>query len=188
MTTIDIHKFAPLLPLRNNWRIIAEECCALDRENSIDVSAFKSREQVAEKLKEHGPSWIRGWDGYNGWLNWGIILNYQFPLGDAGLPKTSEFLRSIPGLKFAGISLLKGGTLLREHMHPEMKSESLLTFHLGLEVPPECYLNVNGNFEAEKAGRVLIFDGSLPHYAFNASDKDRLILYCEFSPKGIALK
>lgn len=185
---IDVSQFEPLLFLQRNWLTIASECSTLPRNKIFPIPEYVNREDVAIALVKSGnPAWIKGWDGVDNWLNWGIAINYQFPLGDAGVPKTSALLRQVYGIKFANLSLFKGGVMLPLHTHPEMQREVLLTFHLGLDIPSECYLNVDGETVQEQNGRALVFDGSKPHYSFNASPNDRLILYCEFSPQKLSL-
>jgi beta-hydroxylase len=174
--------------LRENWIDIRDECAALDR---ADVLQFergdKTHEMVAQALIENGRAqWVQSWgEQKEKWLNWGVLMYDQFPLGDAGVPKTAGLLRKIRGFKVAALSLFKPGVLLPAHTHPELGREQLLTFHLGLVCPPNNYLNADGEFAREEDGKAIAFDGSRPHFAFNASDSDRLILYCEFSPAEI---
>ena len=55
--------------------------------------------------------------------------------------------------------------------------------HLPLETAPEAnyaYLNVNGQFRQHVLGQPIVFDGSLDHFALNASHCDRTVLYVEF--------
>jgi hypothetical protein len=181
-------QFPALLNLQKQWKMIAIECDALKRNNATDVSAIgDTREKVAAYLIKNKPQWISGWDGFDKWWNWGIALNYQFPLDDANIPKTVSLLKSIAGLKFASLSLFKGGCMLPQHVHAE--NERLLTFHLGLDVPQYCCaVNVDGNMLYEGNGQILVFDGTKPHYSFNASNKDRLILYGEFIADGGGIK
>jgi aspartyl/asparaginyl beta-hydroxylase (cupin superfamily) len=183
---IDATQFEPLMVLRENWRVIRDECAIIDRNNVHETDRVgKTHEMVARELVESGrPQWIRSWgEQMDKWLNWGFTIHDQFPLGDAGAPKTTGLLRHIRGLKVAALSLLKPGVVLPVHTHPELGQEGLLTFHLGLEVPLDlCYLSADGEFAREEDGKAVTFDGSRPHYAFNASHADRLILYCEFSP------
>jgi hypothetical protein len=182
MTFYAVEQFPPLVLLWNNWRNIAAECNILDRTSAIDVRHVRNREDVLFLL-DNKPGYIQGWDGIEKWLNYGIAINYQFPLGDAGIPKTVSLLKRIAGLKFASLSLFKGGAMLPIHTHDE--NEGLLTFHLGIDVPKYCCaVNVDGEMHYEANGNALVFDGTKPHYSFNASDKDRLILYCEFIPGG----
>lgn len=182
---IDVSEFEPLLFLQRNWPTIAAESKMLCSAKRFYVSGEMSREDVAHKLITEGPQWVCGWDGHDKWRNWGIAINYQYLLGDAGLPKTSALLKQVSGIRFANLSLFNGGCMLPVHAHPENKG--LLTFHLGLDVPEECYLNVNGENIQEENGKTIVFDGMLPHYSFNASSKDRLILYCEFDHEKLKL-
>ena len=186
---VDPEQFKPLMVLRNNWRAIREECRVLDRN---DIAEFErgalSHGQITQKLIANGRmQWVKAWGSHKDkWLNWGFCLYDQYPFGDAGAPKTTKLLRHIKGLKVAALALFKPGVLLPIHSHPELKAENLLTFHLGPDVPPDhCYLHADGEFAREEEGKAIVFDGSRPHYAFNASRKDRLILYCEFSPEKL---
>lgn len=162
--------------ITENWQSIAGEVKSLPRD-FIDVSHLKTRVEAAAAVIESGKlQWVKGWDGYGDWLAWGVMLQGQF-LG--GAPITESFLKDIPGLNFAAFLNLKAGTVLKNHAHPE--NTGIMTYHLGLDVPEECYLKTDGKFYFDKNGKGYVFDGTKPHYAFNASDKDRLILHCEFA-------
>lgn len=169
--------------------MLRDECAALDRTNIAKFDrAGKTHEDVARALVTEGkPSWIKGWgEADEKWLSWGLIMHDSCPLGEAGVPKTTALLQHIRGLKVAALSLFRPGLLLPVHSHPELADEGLLTFHLGLEVAPDhCWLYADETFIREEAGKAIVFDGSKPHYAFNASDADRLILYCEFYPNKV---
>ena len=43
-----------------------------------------------------------------------------------------------------------------------------------------CLLNVAGEIRQHVTGGTIVFDGSLPHWAVNASAEERVILYLEF--------
>jgi len=186
---VDPSQYKPLMFLHENWRVIREECAALDRNDISDIErSGKSHEAVTRDYVSRGRTqWVRSWGEHKDkWLNWGLIVHDEIVLGDAGAPKTTNLLRHIRGIKVAALSLFKPGVLLPIHTHPELGVERLLSFHLCLEAPNEgCYLNADGEFAREEAGAAIVFDGSRPHYAFNASDVDRLLLYCEFSPEGL---
>lgn len=162
--------------ITDNWQIIANEAKSLPRD-CIDVSGLNSRTEVMAALIESGKlQWVEGWDGYRDWQAYPIIIDGE-PSG-ASNPVTESLLSKIPGIKFASFLNMKPGTILRNHAHPE--NQGLLTYHLGLDVPVECYLKTDGRFYSEKNGKGFVFDGTKPHYAFNASNKERLILHCEF--------
>jgi len=166
--------------------VIADECAALDRANILQIDREgKSHDEVTRDVIKGGkPGWVHAWgENKDKWLNWGIVLYDQFPLGDAGMPKTAAMFRNIEGIKVAALSWFKPGTIIPIHSHPEFAAERLLTFHLGLDTPAaHCHLSVGGKFIPGRKRDAFIFDGYEPHYAFNASNEDRIILYCEFYP------
>lgn len=169
-----IESFDDLNTLEQNWLTIANEVADLP-EDSIDVSWAKTRAQAAEAVFKSGKmQWVEGWDGYKNWLAWGLVLDGEFL---DGMPQTRKLLENVRGLQFAAILNMRGCTIMRNHAHPE--NAGLLTYHLGLFVPEECYLKADGNFYQHETGKGLIFDGTKPHYAFNASGTDRFILHCE---------
>jgi hypothetical protein len=51
-----------------------------------------------------------------------------------------------------------------------------LICHLPLIVPPNCGFRVAGETRAWEAGKLLVFDDSVEHEAWNDSDQDRIIL------------
>lgn len=91
----------------------------------------------------------------------------------------------------AALSRMKPNTILPVHNHPELLEEGLLQFHITLNAAIQydfSYLNLNGEWHRNKLGEAFVFDGSLDHFALNASPQDRIILYIEFySQQHIAL-
>jgi beta-hydroxylase len=94
-------------------------------------------------------------------------------------------LSDVPGVKVAAFVRLAPDGFLGAHRHPELREEGLLQMHLTLEAADEAnyaYLNVEGEFRQHVPGEGFVFDGSLDHFALNASPEDRVILYLEFRP------
>jgi len=54
-----------------------------------------------------------------------------------------------------------------------------LICHLPLIVPPDCRLRVGNEVRLVEAGKMLIFDDSIEHEAWNDSDETRVILLFE---------
>ena len=54
----------------------------------------------------------------------------------------------------------------------------VLRCHIALDIPTtgDCGLNVEGEIKLHKTGEVIVFDDSKPHFAFNHSDRDRIVL------------
>lgn len=185
---IEPSQFKPLMMLRENWQVMRDECVGLDRDDILDIDREnRTHRQVADALIRNGRvQWVKAWgDQKDRWLNWGFAINDEYPFDYAATPKTVRLLRKVKGLRVAALSLFKPGVRLPLHDHPELGRERILTFHLGLECPPNCYLYADGQFTLAKDGVPIVFDGSRPHYAVNASNSDRLILYCEFSPERV---
>ena len=96
-----------------------------------------------------------------------------------------RLLQQLVGLKVAALSLFRPHVVLPVHSHPELAEEGLLTFHLGLSCPPNCWLGTDGRLIREIDGEAIVFNGARPHFSFNFSPQDRLILYLEFDPQRV---
>ena len=57
----------------------------------------------------------------------------------------------------------------------------VLRCHLGLSVPPDCYLQVGDFKKTWEDGKTLVFDDTYIHSAANNSDQPRVILLLDFS-------
>jgi aspartyl/asparaginyl beta-hydroxylase (cupin superfamily) len=190
-----INDFPKLAQLLDNWHIIQKEFYALkapiipiNRVNKDFTAVYNEVRTHIENDGEYG--WLLGWGGKEGahgnpdWLQYGLIVNYQpVSWALASMPKTFELLKNIPGIKVCGLNTMKANSYLTTHTHPEIAVEGLLQYHVTLDTPQidnYNYLNVNGEFNQNMTGECVIFDGSLDHFAINASRADRTILYIEF--------
>ena len=95
-------------------------------------------------------------------------------------PRTWEtLLRHAPLPRVSGwgptavFSLLKAGT--RIGAHTGMYNTRLIC-HLPLIVPPGCRFRVGNEIREWEAGKLLIFDDTIEHEAWNDSDRDRVVL------------
>ncbi len=91
-------------------------------------------------------------------------------------PRTTELLRGVPGglALQAYFSALQPGAHLERHCGP---TNTILTVHLGLIVPQGgCGLRVLDETREWRRGELLVFNDSLPHEAWNRSDRTRFIL------------
>lgn len=96
----------------------------------------------------------------------------------ARCPRTTELVRTVPGLEIAGFAVLDAGTHLPRHRGPTTS----LRYHLGLLVPepPGASRIVIGDEVHEWAeGRSLVFDDAVEHEAWNDGDEDRYVLFVE---------
>ena len=94
-------------------------------------------------------------------------------------PKTWEAIRQapLPGIYGWGptvvFSLLKAGT--RIPAHNGMYNIRLIC-HLPLIVPPGCRFRVGNEIREWEVGKLMIFDDTIEHEAWNDSDEDRVVL------------
>lgn len=177
-------RFPALERLSSAWTIMRDECVVLDRANVLPISRVgKTHAEMLDELVALAtPGWVEAWGPLKHlWLNYGLMFEDRFPMGDMRVPETVGLLRHLRGVHVAALSLFRPGAYLPVHVHPELGQAGLYTYHLGLDAPADyAYLFSQGVFVREQAGQGFVFDGSKPHFAFNFSDRDRLILYIEF--------
>jgi aspartyl/asparaginyl beta-hydroxylase (cupin superfamily) len=192
--------FPKLEKLAENWTIIRDEFLRLDP-TVMDINRVnKSHQEVYNEIlmriqKGEQYGWVKGWgkEGENSdWIQYGILLNdFIEPMVKKTMPRTTKMLEKIKGIKVCALNMMKAGTILSCHRHPDYHKEGILQLHVGLGDSNEdnyAYLNVNGQFWQHLPGSAVIFDGSLDHFAFNASNTPRTILYMEFYKKELMSK
>jgi tetratricopeptide (TPR) repeat protein len=97
-------------------------------------------------------------------------------------PRTLAALAQVPVATSGGnpaevfISVLAPHTRIPEHYGV---SSAILTAHLPLEVPPGCGLKVHEEVRVPEAGKLMVFDDTWEHSAWNNSDRQRVVLIFE---------
>ena len=97
----------------------------------------------------------------------------------ARFPRTFEALRDLPLPHITTrapsilFSLLKPGARIAPH---NGMINTRLICHLPLIVPPKCGFRVGNEVRAWEPGKLLIFDDTIEHEAWNDSDEDRVIV------------
>ena len=186
----DLSTFSGLERLAQSWTTIRDEYQNLQAP-ILDIDrAGKSHLEVLAELQKRGQGngWLKGWSPQNqpnpDWLSYGLIFMDQTFLNvRQRMPKTTEMLLDIKGIKVCALNMLRPHTLLSTHTHPELPAQGLLQYHLCLTADDDSnfnYFNVDGEFVHQAPGAAYIFDGALPHFALNATRQDRVILYIEF--------
>lgn len=100
-------------------------------------------------------------------------------------PRTTELVRSIPGLTMAGFSVLEPGTHITEHRGP---NKGALRYQLGVVVPGDygdCRIRVGEDMLVWQEGEGVMFDFTVPHEAWNDSDGIRVLLMLEVITPGL---
>eukprot|EP01123_Difflugia_compressa_P007174 TRINITY_DN1973_c0_g1_i2.p1 TRINITY_DN1973_c0_g1~~TRINITY_DN1973_c0_g1_i2.p1 ORF type:complete len:411 (+),score=75.86 TRINITY_DN1973_c0_g1_i2:29-1261(+) len=112
---------------------------------------------------------------------WNVLGMYAFKNKLNGpcqmCPKTTAILEKIPGLQTAIFSTLKPRCHIKPHIGYYQYSEKILRLHMGLVVPQNCVIKVNGEERTWYEGKCLIFDDTFRHEVWNPSyDTTRIIL------------
>jgi aspartate beta-hydroxylase len=97
-------------------------------------------------------------------------------------PQTTTLMRAVPTARMRGsapeimFSRLQAGG----HIVPHFGLMNVrLTVHLGVIIPDQCAIRVADETRSWQEGRVLLFDDSFEHEAWNRSDRDRSVLIFE---------
>jgi beta-hydroxylase len=155
-----------LKALDDNWQTIRDEALAM---------AEQSRIKAAEKHDDIGfNSFFKyGWKRF--YLKW---YDARHPSAEALCPKTVEILKGLPRVKAAMFAELPPGGTLHPHRDPFSGS---LRYHLGLVTPNDdrCYIDVDGERYSWRDGQSVVFDETYIHEAYNKSESNRIILFCD---------
>jgi aspartyl/asparaginyl beta-hydroxylase (cupin superfamily) len=163
----DEHDFPWVPAIEADWRKVRTELDTLlpytaHLPNFQDLSRYQSRLAQGEE--------------------WKTFPFYAFGLKAAGncrrCPETVKLLRRIPGMKTAFFSILAPGKRLPAHRGPY---KGVLRLHLGLLIPePEkCGIRVGREVRHWYDGKIMIFDDTFEHEAWNETEKHRVVLFVD---------
>lgn len=185
--------FPRIAELARHWEIMRDEFLALDAP-ILDINrAGRSIAEIVEDVTRHMQQggeygWLKGWgDGMEvmtTWVQYGLMAyDKPIPFAVPHMPRTIELLRKVGDVKLCALLRMEPNVFLGRHAHVGAWEEGLLHLQLTLDAPDSrnyCYLNVNGEFNQSTNGNLVIFDGSLDHFALNASETTRTVMYLEF--------
>ncbi|ATF88621.1 MULTISPECIES: aspartyl/asparaginyl beta-hydroxylase domain-containing protein [Burkholderia] len=188
-----LEQFPRLNELAAQWEIIRDEFLELNAP-TLDIDRVgKSHVEVYAETLEHVNGggeygWLMGWGEGEApnpdWTAYGLVA-YDEPISfaEARMPKTLALLKRIEGIKICALQRMGPNVFLNTHRHPELHDQDMLQLHITIDAATErdyAYLNVAGHFNQNRIGNAIVFDGSLDHFALNASPSIRTILYMEF--------
>lgn len=152
--------------LDDNWEIIRDEALKM---------AELRRIKAAEKHDDIGfNSFFKyGWKRF--YLKW---YDARHPSAEELCPRTVAILKSLPKVKAAMFAELPPGGKLNKHRDPFAGS---LRYHLGLTTPNDdrCHIIVDGEPYSWRDGESVVFDETYVHEAYNQSEANRIILFCD---------
>lgn len=193
-------KFEIFNELKNNWKDIKTEALSiLTDAPKLNIGRkyenWHNSQEYVDKIKnEYG--WIKSWkkestdDVNDKWLNYGLLyFDEYFTENIKRCPKTHQLLNSIKDkINICGFSYMMGNSVIDLHNDETGIVNNSLAFHLGLIVPKNnesCKLVIKNDdneyyYVNEQEGKIIIFDATYNHYAYNQSNEDRVILYIDF--------
>lgn len=156
--------FPELQKITDNWQTIREEAVRLQDH----IKAAQSHNDAG-----FNTFFKRGWKRF--YLKW---YGDAHPSARELCPRTSELLSQIPSIKAAMFAELPAGSHLGKHRDPYAGS---IRYHLGLQTPNDdrCFIEVDGQQHSWRDGEAVLFDETYVHWAQNATDQTRIILFCD---------
>jgi beta-hydroxylase len=163
---IPLEEFPELAKLNENWQTIRDEAVRLFDEGFIRAAAKNNDWGFYSFFKS-------GWKRF--YLKW---YDDFLPSARALCPQTVELLNSIPNVHGAMFAMLPPGGKLGAHRDPFAGS---LRYHLGLVTPnsDKCRILVDGVPYVWRDGEAFMFDETFIHSAENATETNRIILFCD---------
>ncbi|MGA2999959.1 aspartyl/asparaginyl beta-hydroxylase domain-containing protein, partial [Bradyrhizobium sp.] len=159
-------EFPELAKLNENWQTIRDEAVRLFDEGFIRAAANNNDWGFYSFFKS-------GWKRF--YLKW---YDDFLPSARALCPQTVELLNSIASVHGAMFAMLPPGGKLGAHRDPFAGS---LRYHLGLVTPnsDKCRILVDGVPCVWRDGEAFMFDETFIHSAENATETNRIILFCD---------
>ena len=152
--------------LRSHWEEIRDE--AIKVSESGDIKASKDLDDVG-----FNSFFKTGWTRF--YLKW---YGNPLPSAERLCPRTIELLSNTKTIRAAMFAKLPSGGLLSKHRDPFAGS---LRYHLGLVTPnsDDCFILVDGIKHSWRDGEDVLFDETYIHEAYNNTDTDRIVLFCD---------
>jgi aspartyl/asparaginyl beta-hydroxylase (cupin superfamily) len=160
----NVKEYPWAISIEENWQKIKTEV-----QNFI---AEKDKSFVSNETAYKGIESAKGWSSLSS-MFWGLHTNDDVA---KKCPALFNMLYAVPGIVSISFSRLEPRTKIGEH-HGE--TNAIIRCHLGIEVPaglPECGMNVSGEEKEWEEGKWLFFNDAQHHFAWNNTDKRRIIL------------
>lgn len=164
--------------------VAAMEAAAADIKREL-LAVMQSEEGIRPYVEGDPNRPNRGHALFNdpNWSAFHLIENGKpVPRNSDRCPATMAALSGLPIPVIEGRSPMALFSILRAHTHIPPHNGMLntrLIAHLPLVVPGQCRLRVGNHVREVVEGKMMIFDDSIEHEAFNDSDEIRIILLFE---------
>ncbi|MEZ5897058.1 MAG: aspartyl/asparaginyl beta-hydroxylase domain-containing protein [Parvularculaceae bacterium] len=125
------------------------------------------------------------WQVLSGDLAWGSIHLWKEAKPTdklASFPRTAAALAGADLVRISGVPMEAFFSRLRPgaHIPPHYGlTNARLTVHLPLQIPEDCAIKVGDTINVWEEGKIIAFDDSYQHEAWNRSGRDRVVLIFE---------
>ncbi len=154
--------FPFLKPLTDNFDVIKSELLQLIETNKDQQWLETFPNYVASENK-------KAWKVFSF-----IFFSMKFPENAKLCPQTASLIYSIPEIISCDYSYLKPHTHILPH---KGYTRMVLRCHLPLIVPEgDCAIRIGDETRKWEEGKLMVFDDSFDHEAWNKSDEDRVVL------------
>lgn len=161
MSFLDPYLVDTLLPLAGHWETIRHEY------DYIKDEAVKWPEPI------HNGQWT--------------VIGLRFKSQDLGLqadaPVTTGLCKQIPGVVTFGFSIMQPGCIIEPHRG---YTSEVLRIHLGIYVNSHAAIMVGGQTRMWEAGKLLMFDDTQTHSAWNRGSNERVVLLLDVMKSEIS--
>ncbi|HNL06327.1 MAG TPA: aspartyl/asparaginyl beta-hydroxylase domain-containing protein [Chitinophagales bacterium] len=163
--------------LEDNWHLIRREL-----ENILLLPADTKPNPY---WKASHPAYVKS-DAPIAWKTYGFLFfGIQQKTHCETCPETWRLLSQIPGLTGAEFSMMEPGTHILPH---KGYTRTVLRSHLAVVVPENataCALRVGDQTRHWEEGKVMVFDDSYEHEAWNKSDERRAVLMFDIANQAM---
>lgn len=165
----NLEQFSWAKHLEENYEAIRKEC--------INIAKPENIPNIQDVLSQEAPiAREQNWKVYFLYFFWNLVKEHS-----QTCPQTTQTIKQIPGLVSAFFSILAPGKKIPEHYG---SYKGVLRCHLGLIIPADensCGLKVGSEIEHWSAGKLIVFDDTKAHSAWNHSqDEYRIVLFIDF--------
>jgi len=120
-----------------------------------------------------------------GWKTFGFVALRQRLQQNCRLCPTTAAILDSPQVVNAGFSALAAGAKILPHIG---YTDTVIRVHLGIVVPEECGIRVGPETRHWEEGKVLAFDDTTEHEAWNLSGEERVVLLVDLLRPGVELE
>jgi len=144
---------------------------------------------IIDEPAQHGPNrhWLAAHPGYAegehelsiSWKTYEFLFfGIKHKTHCEKCPETWKLLQQVPELVTAQFSMMEPHTIIHPH---KGYTRMVLRSHLGLIIPENCGLKVGDETRCWEEEKLLIFDDSYEHEAWNNSHERRVVLMFDFA-------